>query len=258
MRIELNGYAPDSIEKELSNFESKGIQAIRRVASNGNFDGEDANWTLNLMALLAVRSPEMRENQRDFHEQIAKRILDVTLTNKKRWESQITKMQVDGIQVNNSSYEELKAFHKGDQYKIKVAREYQIGTEFKMMETVLHSLCKRKWSIYKTDGRFGEFLTTNRPVTLTYNSPDEIPPLYRNSPGFACPNTEIFFPLDRHALLIGRFDRQEKNLVVNQSFIAAINTHMMMHCFGKAFSRQQAILYIDIRNQQICYDDLLL
>jgi hypothetical protein len=167
-------------------------------------------------------------------------------------------MQVDGIQVNNSSYEELKAFHKGDQYKIKVAREYQIGTEFKMMETVLHSLFKRKWSIYKTDGTFGEFLTTNRPVTLTYNSPDEIPPLYRNSPGFACPNTEIFFPLDRNALLIGRFDRQEKNLVVNQSFIAAINTHMMMHCFGKAFSRQQAILYIDIRNQQICYDDLLL
>ena len=258
MRIEIEGHSPDAIENGLSSFENKGIEAIRRVSDSGTFYGDDANWTLNLMALLAVRSPEMRENQRDFHEQVAKRILDVTLASKERWDGQVAKMQADGIPVNDATYEEIKAFHKNEQYKVTVAREYQIGTEFKMMETVLHALGKRQWSIYRTDGRSGEFLTTNRPVTLTYNSPEKIPLLYRNSPGFACPDTEVYFPLNRHSLLIGRFDRKEEIADVPQHFIAAVNTHMMMHCFGKAFSTQQEILYVDIRDQLICHDSLLL
>lgn len=65
MRIEAEAHAPDAIEKMMANFEANCIGAIRRVAESGKFDGEDANLTLNLMALLAVRSPEMRENIRD-------------------------------------------------------------------------------------------------------------------------------------------------------------------------------------------------
>ncbi len=258
MRIEIAGHSPDAIEKELSNFEAKGIEAIRRVADGADFVGADANWTLNLMALLAVRSPEMRENQRGFHEQVAKRILDVALVSKERWEGQISRMQADGMPVNSTTYEEIKAFHKKEEYKVTIAREYQIGTEFKMMETVLDLLGKRQWSVYRTDGKSGEFLTTNRPVTLTYNSPKDIPLLYRNSPGFACLDTEVYFPLNRNALLIGRFDRKAESAMVKQSFIAAVNTHMLMHCFGKAFSKQQDILYVDVRDQLICFDGQLL
>src|SRR6185312_3633213 len=135
MRIEADGHAPDAIEKEMANFEAQCIGAIRRVAETGKFDGEDANWTLNLMALLAVRSPEMRENLRGFHEQVGKRVMDVALATRDRWEGQKARMRADGVLGDDVPYEKLKAFHESDQYKITLAREYHIGTEFKLMDT---------------------------------------------------------------------------------------------------------------------------
>jgi len=258
MRIEADGYEPDAIEKEMANFEAQCVGAIRRVAETGKFDGDDANWTLNLMALLAVRSPEMRENLRGFHEQVAKRVMDLTLATKDRWEGQAAQMRADGVPVDDVSYEDMKAFHENDQYKVTLAREYHIGTEFQMMDTVLHALGQRLWTVYTTDGSTGEFLTTNRPVTLTYINPEEIPPFYRRSPGFGLTNTEVHFPLTRHAILVGRFDRGGNTEVAKYSFIAAVNSHMMWHCHGKVFSRQQEFLYLNPRDLTIHKDGALL
>lgn len=258
MRFEAEGHAPDAIEKEMANFEAQCIGAIRRVAETGKFDGEDANWTLNLMALLAVRSPERRENLREFHEQVAKRVMDLALATKDRWEGQTARMRAGGVHVNDVSYEEVKAFHESEQYKVTLAREYHIGTEFEMMDTVLQLLAQRLWTVYATDGSTGEFLTTNRPVTLTYIEPEKVPPLYRHSPGFGLTNTEVYFPLTRHAMLVGRFDRGGHAETAKESFIAAVNTHMMWHCHGKAFSRQPEFLYLNPRDLTIHRDGLLL
>jgi hypothetical protein len=258
MRIELDGHAPDAVEKEMANFEAQCIGAIRRVAETGKFDGEDANWTLNFMALLAVRSPEMRENLRGFHEQVAKRVMDVALATKDRWEGQAARMRADGVPVDEVSYEDVKAFHEGEQYKVTLAREYHIGTEFKMMDAVLELLGQRLWTVYTTHGSTGEFLTTNRPVTLTYIDPEKIPPFYRQSPGFGLSNTEVHFPLTRHAMLVGRFDRGGPTEEAKESFVAAVNTHMMLHCHGKVFSRLPEFLYVSPRDLTIHRDGLLL
>ena len=258
LRIDVDGYAPDAIEKEMSNFEAQCIGAIRRIAETGKFDGEDSNLALNLMALMAVRSPEMRENLRGFHEQVAKRVMDVTLATKDRWEGQVARMRADGVPVNDMTYEDVKSFHKSDQYKVTLAREYHIGTEFKMMDTVLESLGQRLWTVYTTDGSTGEFLTTNRPVTLTYIEPEKVPPIYRRSPGFGLTNTEVYFPLTRNAILIGRFDRGGQTVAANEPFIAAVNTHMLRNSHGKAFSRQPEFLYLNPRDLTINRDGLLL
>jgi hypothetical protein len=210
------------------------------------------------MALLAVRSPEMRENHRGFHEQVAKRVMDLALATKDRWEGQTAQMREDGVPLKDVSYEEVKAFHESEQYKFTLAREYHIGTEFKMMDTVLQALGQRLWTIYMADGATGEFLTTNRPVTLTYIEPEKVPPFYRRSPGFGLTNTEVYFPLTHHAMLVGRFDRGGETEAAKDSFIAAVNTHMMWHCYGKAFSRQPEFLYLNPRDLTIHKDGLLL
>lgn len=258
MRVEIDGHAPDKIEKEMSGFEAECIGAIRRVAESAKFEGEDANRTLNLMALLAVRSPEMRENMRGFHESVAKRVMDLTLATKERYEGQIAQMHArEGTVKDSVTYEEMKAFHEGGQYEVTVAREYLIGVEFKLMSTVLEELGKRSWTIYTVDGSYGEFITTNRPVTLTYVDPEKVPALYRRSPGFALAGTEVYFPLTRNAMLVGRWDRGGYAEVANQGFIAAVNTHMLSHSYGRAFSRKKEFLYLT-PNEEMLWDGELL
>lgn len=70
-----------------------------------------------------------------------------------------------------------------------------------MMDTVLQALGHRLWTVYMAYGTNGEFVTTNRPVTLSYIEPGKVPPFYRHSPGFGLTNTEVYFPLTRNAML---------------------------------------------------------
>jgi len=264
MRINIAGHAPDRVEKDLSVLETKWVEAIRRVAASGGFKGEDASLIMNLMALLAVRSPEMRENMRDFHERIAKRAMDMSLATKERWEGQMEQLRAANKTVHDDvTYEDVKAFYEGGQYTVTVGREYQIGMEFELMPAVLEELSKRLWTVYMTDGKHGEFVTTNRPLTLTYVDPSKVPPLMSRSPGFALNGTQVHFPLTRHAMLVGRWDRggpwhQGAHVeAARDSFIGAVNAHMAQNSFGQVFSREKKIVYIDPLLSLRC-DELLM
>lgn len=66
--------------------------------------------------------------------------------------------------------------------------------------------------LYFVPGDYGEFITTSRPVVIAYIDPERVPLYLRHSPGFGLKNTEVYFPLTKHALLIGRWDGDEKTI----------------------------------------------
>jgi hypothetical protein len=246
MRFETQGRKPDWLEEEFSKLESKACEAIRDVVRARTFVGENKNYILNLMALLAVRSPEQRENMRDFQARVATRIMDLVLENKEHWECENKRMQEATGKMHNVTYEEAKEFHERGEYHIEVAREHHIGTEIKLFETVLQLLGQRKWTLYVADGTYGEFITTDRPVVIAYVDPQKVPAYMRYSPGFALKNTEIYFPLTKHSLLVGRWDEKEETIgPVNQAFLGVMNNQMIQHSYGLAFSSTRTVLYHD-------------
>jgi len=246
MRYEAQGRKPDWLEEEFSKLESKACEAIRDVVRTRTFDGEGKNYILNLMALLAVRSPEQRENMRDFQARVATRIMDLVLENKERWESENKRLQDATGRVHDVTYEVAKEFHERGEYTIEVARENHIGTEIKLFETVLHLLGQRTWTLCVADGTCGEFITTNRPVVIAYIDPAKVPTYMRHSPGFALKNTEIYFPLTKHALLVGRWDGEEKTVgPVDRVFLGLMNNQMIQHSYGLALSSTRHVLYHD-------------
>lgn len=263
MRIDIEGYSPNHIENELSKMENECIEAIRRIDKSERFYGEDANLTMNLMALLSVRSPEMRENMRDFKERIARKIMGLTLATKERWESQMKEMENSGGPTRgNITYEEMKDFYERGAYTVSTSREAQIKTEMQLAPEVLTSLGERLWTLYVTNDRSGEFITTNRPVTLTYKDPSAISPMHRNSPGFGLPETEVYFPLTRNSLLVGRWDfgGHWSDEVITESadinYVSAVNTHMLNNSLGQVFSRERKIAYMNI-SRNLCWDEEL-
>lgn len=247
MRFEAQGRKPDWLEEEFSKLESKACEAIRDVVrTTGTFEGEHKNYILNLMALLAVRSPEQRENMRDFQARVATRIMDLVLEKKERWESENKRMQEATGKMHNVTYEEAKEFHERGEYTIEVAREHHIATEIKLFETVLQLLGQRKWTLYIAEGTYGEFITTDRPVVIAYLDPESVPAYVRYSPGFALKNTEIYFPLTKHALLVGRWDEEEGAInPVDQAFVGVMNNQMIQHSYGLILSSTRDVLYHD-------------
>jgi len=246
MRFESPGQKSSKLESEMGDFEGRVCEAIRNITRDGKFDGENRNLVLNLMALLAVRSPEQRENMRNFHERKTKLMLDLMLETQERWEGQIQQMKASGVSVENSTtYEQARKFHERGAYRVEVPRESHIATEFELQKTVLKLLGNRLWTLYTCSGKYGEFVTTNRPVVIVYNEPEKVPAYLSHSPGFGLTNTEVFFPLTRHGFLIGRWDRGDRTEVSQQSFIASANTDMMSYSYGQVFSPAPQILHCD-------------
>ncbi|MES1980721.1 MAG: DUF4238 domain-containing protein [Pseudomonadota bacterium] len=246
MRFEFKDRKADWLEEEFGKLESKAIEAIREVSKTGLFQGENKNYILNLMALLAVRSPEQRENMRDFHARIAQRVLDLTLQNQERWESQAREMEEKTGKPSLVTYQEAKEFHERGEYTIEVPRERHIQTEIDLYNTVLQLLGERIWTLYMVPGDYGEFITTNRPVVIVYIDPDRVPAHMRFIPGFALKNTEVYFPLTKHSLLVGRWGGEEKTISpANQPFVGVMNKQMIEHSHGIALSSGRRILYHD-------------
>lgn len=246
MRFEVENRKPDWLEEEFGKLESEAVTAIREVAKSGVFDGENKNYILNLMALLAVRSPEQRENMREFQGRVAARLMDLVLEDKERWQSQIKEMEEKTGKPSTVTYEDAKEFHERGEYTIEVARERHIQTEIDLYNTVLQLLGQRKWMLYLVPSDYGEFITTSRPVVIAYIEPEKVPAYLRHSPGFGLKNTEVYFPLTKHAILIGRWDGDEKTInPANQPFVGVMNNRMIQHSYGLVLSSAREVLYHD-------------
>lgn len=143
-RFELDGYPPDIIETQLSQFEGEAVAAITAtVQGTEHFSDEDTRTTnLNLMALFAVRNPRLRELNREFRERSAKAIMNVVLSSKQRFEAHVRKAkEARHIAPDaNVSYEEVRDFEQSGAYRVEISREDQIAQEFEIHDSILQTL----------------------------------------------------------------------------------------------------------------------
>lgn len=251
-RIEIDGIEPDAIEKSLSSFEGHVASSLLRIRQTLAFDGKDRECILNLIALLAVRSPEKRENWRKFQADIAERITDLSLATKERWESQKAKMKKDGYEVNEDiTYEELKEFKKNKEYTISVPTEHHLQAEFAGMDAVLSCLSKRKWLLILATKDTGPLVTTDNPVVLTWNEPEKMPPLLRQSPGHGMRDTQVLFPIYRNLSLLGEFEGKEGTIEGTKELIMSLNTRMIEFAFQQIYAPIISFNYMG-PNRKIC------
>jgi hypothetical protein len=247
-RIEIEGHPPDALEQKLAGFEAEVAESLRRVAESQKFAGDERRNVLNFIALLAVRSPQMREHVRKMQEELMKKMLSISLTSKQRWEQQEAKMIAAGKGPPPGeprlTYEQVKEFHEHGEYDILLNRGYHIGLELRTHDPVLRALAARKWTLYTSDDTAGCFVTTDRPVMLTYVKPMEVPLFHRNSPGFGVPETEVMFPLTQHMTLAGMFEGGESIVKANTHIVAQANTKMIHGSFGQVYMPKRAIPHL--------------
>jgi hypothetical protein len=256
-RIDAEGVKSDVLETILSDFEGKVATALRHIDETGVFEGNDRLTILNLVALLAVRHPTMRENWRRFEEECARRILDLTLATKECYDSSVQQVKNDGIEVpEDVSYEDLKVAHESGDYTLEVPRERHLDLEFRSMDTVLSLLVERKWSLFRSREPESPFITTDRPVVLTWRHPEKLPAPMRHSPGFQMLDTEVLFPLSKRAVIAGTFDQPEVAVDVSLPLVAMANTKMIMHAVDQLYSSTSRFPYFGQDGQ--AYNDCLL
>ncbi|KGK41365.1 hypothetical protein LH51_15480 [Nitrincola sp. A-D6] len=232
-RVDIDGIDQNHLESALAEFEGQAASVLKKLGEDLEFTGETKDILLNLIALIAVRSPERREHMRKFQAQLADRVMGLTLESKDRWESQVANLKKDdpGYQ-NEVTYEEAKAFFDSKEYTIEVAREHHIHMEMVQIEAILPCLFDRNWVLVKSSSETGPFITCDNPVSLSWIDPDSVPPFYRSSPGFGLKGTQVYFPISQDIALMGEFEQSDGVIEGTEELVALCNS-TMLHNFHK-------------------------
>ncbi|MCX5880736.1 MAG: DUF4238 domain-containing protein [Deltaproteobacteria bacterium] len=236
-RVDIEGIDPNAVENSYAEFEGKAATALKQIEELLEIDGTNKDCIFTLIALFAIRLPEQRENWRQFQAQILEKLMDLSLATKERWESQITQMKAGGYEANDDiSYEDIKTFHKSKAYKIEFPKEHHIRMEMFGINAILPYLQGRNWLLIQSTEESGPFITTDNPVNLSWNEPEKIPPIYRESPGFGQKSTQVYFPLSKNIALLGEFEGKKGLVRGNKQLVAMLNSKMLMFMFKQIYA----------------------
>ncbi|GAB3419014.1 hypothetical protein GCM10027318_37550 [Massilia agilis] len=244
-RIDAEGVAPDHVESGYAKFESLVAPALRRMSDSRNFgNAEDHNLVLNLVALLAVRTPRMRENVRDFHERVARQMMSLTVASKVRYEATFERAVEDGyIDKDRSvSYEDMRDFVDRGEYTIEVATTRHVDNELNLVDTVLPLLGRRTWTLIRAQPGTGGFVTSDHPVGLQWA--EQKPRGFFSSPGFGLRGTELLFPISHDLLMVGQFEGVGGVLEANMHQVAFANTALIWHATRQVYARDDKFFYL--------------
>ncbi|AQT67250.1 hypothetical protein STSP2_00393 [Anaerohalosphaera lusitana] len=212
---------------------------------------------LNLIALFHVRHPLVRRNIAKTQANLAKMTMQLICASKERYEETLRRMQMDGIEIGDVSFEQMKDFLERDEYDIETARESHIEMELKAIGPVLEMLGARNWTLLIASDTASQFITSDLPVTVSWNDPENIPPFVRQRPGLGYAETEVFFPITRTLALLGTFEPVKEQISLDRNSIAVLNSKTLCNAWSQVYAGDNKFEFIDHTGRIITGNQLL-
>jgi len=242
-RIELEGRAPDELERMLGELEGRAISAIRRLQeTEGEPQASELSPIVNLMTLLVVRNPQSRRAMNTARRHEARIIGSMLTSDRRMFESQVAKAKRDGFirEAANVSFEEMAEFIQRDEYTIEVSTSESLSLELSIFESIFETLASRWWSLVTASVDAPEFATCDHPVAIVFKDRKLGGPI-----GYAMPGTEVSFPLGpRHALLGVLEEPLMPRLTASAEQVAAINSRTVYHADRQIYARSRRLVVL--------------
>ena len=244
-RVEIAGVDPNQIESDMSHFEGAVDKALERICRDRDIlNAEDRNLVLNLIALLSVRTPAMREHIRQGYKRVLKRVMDLTLATKERYEASFSSAAqaraFDGEAM--LPYETMRDFFDRDEYIINMPTTRHVKQEFDLAGTILPLLGQRNWVLIRATPGTGGFITSDHPVILQWTELRDRRPFH--SPGFGLHGTEVVFTISHDIAMVGTFEDPHDMIDADVQQVALINGCIIGHGKRQIYARDDRFKYV--------------
>lgn len=244
-RVEIDGVDPNRVESDMAQFEGAVDKALERICRDGDIvSADDHNLVLNLIALLSVRTPAMREHIRRGYERVLKRVMDLTLATKERYEASFADAAKAGAFDGKDMlpYDTMRDFFDRDQYTITMPTTRHVTQEFDLVDTLLPLLGKRNWLIVRATSGTGGFITSDHPFVLQWTEHRNRGPFH--SPGFGLRGTEVVFTITHDIAMIGTFDEPGGGFDAGEREVALVNGCIIGHSRRQIYARDDRFQYV--------------
>lgn len=245
--VDIEGLSKDAFENALAGFEGELSSSLNRiVASKSLKNRHDRSFLLNLVGLMLVKNPDARSRTRNFEENIAKKILEITTSNPRIFESQINAAKKAGYIKPDTQvdFQTARDHVVNDKIKIEIPTERLLLRELGVFDKILPYLFHRKWVLLKASKGDTGFVTSDHPVVLQWTNPENRRGLY--PPGLAVPDTQVLFPVSNELALIGAFECKETEIDADSFQIAAFNDRIIARSERQFYARDKDFLQIKL------------
>lgn len=245
-RIEAEGVDPNILEMTLSEFEGEAAQALSALDSGADFSGEIKELILNLIALMAARSPYKREDMLNLQNQLARHSMEMIHNNKElsgRLAEELKSSNDDTF--DGIDYDEVSQFIDNNDFALEVPRENHIRMEMSMVEEILPLILRRQWSVARSTRDEELFITSDKPVVLDWSNPSTVAPFHRSSPGHACLETYLWFPVSQNVALTGTFEERQERINLHSYTVAALNSITLHSTYNQLYASSLNFPYVD-------------
>lgn len=224
----------DELEKQLATFEAQAASTFQRIRQSKVIpEGDDYATLVNFIALIGVRRPSMRKQLDEAQTEIFRTHLEIYLSSEEMWRNYCERSKKDGAKgfVDLPYNEARKMFLESD-WSIRSHPSSFHPIEFEVLDKVIQLLARRDWSLLLAPNS-SFFVTSDHPVNLNWTLPGKKPFW---GPGYGSKHSMVVFPLSKEICLMGKFDSQTVTKEVDRSFVATINSIVMMGCIRFAYS----------------------
>jgi hypothetical protein len=238
--VDVPDQRPDVLEDVFADIENKAAPIIREICESLIMPtGDDYNWLMNYIALLAERTPARREvHEKPMHD-ISKIMLQMMLSTPERYEAVRRSMAQSGEPVeDNVSYEQLRRFAYEEKYTLSFDNNTHIKNLMAAVDAILQPLASRHWSVVLSPSPLGDFICSDNPVSLHWATLKDRG--FWSSPGHGLLDTEVSVPLSSRVALLGRFEKVHppSAILASRKTLASINSNTGRHSQRFIFSRK--------------------
>jgi len=167
-RVDIEGVAPNHMEAFYGRIEDAVTLSVQRIEAAGTIENkDDLENVIVLVMILAVRNPRFRKNISAALSGVYKRVMDLSLSSKKRWDTVTRRMEYDGSTIRtDTTYEEMREFVDRGEYDIVTSTTGHAGLEVRSYMKPINVFGNRRWTLFKAAIGAGDFITSDHRVCL--------------------------------------------------------------------------------------------
>ncbi|CAD6524799.1 hypothetical protein LMG28140_01687 [Paraburkholderia metrosideri] len=243
--IEIDTDGPASIQLSYGQFELELASAVTRINSKGDFSSDaDRALILKLIAQLAMLSPDCMEGARRYNGETTGSLSEFAIANREGWESQKQTVAQPGTKgVVDLTREKLRTLGGRNDETIAALTTEHHEQDLLAMTTIYNLLHRRSWIVARATSSSGGFITSDRPVTLSWDDVErEAGP---DVPGLGLQGTSVFFPLTKDLVMRGRFDGRVGTLELPITTVAGINSRTIFYADHQIYAETDRFRFLD-------------
>ena len=227
------GVDAQEIEQTFGIIEGAYTQAIGAVLESGimPISGDSRENLMLFLAAQHTRVPGVTEVLDDVTNRLMSAAASFMTATPETWAD-----HADGSPGSDIPYERVRALVQSGECQWELGQNERLAMQLGFVEPIAKALDKRQWSVVHAVDRAPDFMTSDRPLSVSWTHPQKHADY---APGIGLSQTTVMFPISKRVALLGMFEGVLPTKEATSAMVGIVNMWTGLSATKYVFSAAQ-------------------